>query len=483
MSSRGSFVVVVGPDGVGKTTLAAEIITRLGDKSAYFHFIPSPLRPLSAQPPEAGALTAKSQGSGGRTLGILRVVRNIIRAWMGYAMAIRPAIRRGTTVVGDRWIYGYLAQPRPLEFYGPTWIARAALRLAPRPDLVVLLEAPGEVVHSRKPELTAPQVESEVLRWRRAVPTALRLDATRPPGELVDVVLGQVYPRTLFRRYPPALGHILLPEAPRSAAVQGSSLYTATRLRALIAHRGGRALLHLIGTAWLAAARREGMPISPESWAALLRSLRARGFPVTTVALHTRTQSERNGFSMLLIESTGVTAFVRVAELPVLDAECRALSLLETAQPGSFAFPRLLMRDTCGALSIAAYSVVLSGFHRPARRPPLGEIVSDIQRALAPLPRPQGTPLHWMPIHGDLTPWNLRECHGTVSLVDWEAVGWGPPHADEVLYAAAARALRLPEPGVSWDEEAVTFWVSRLRQPQSTRDATLHKALLRAMGR
>ncbi|MCH8283604.1 MAG: hypothetical protein IIC20_03400 [Chloroflexi bacterium] len=63
--------------------------------------------------------------------------------------------------MGDRWLYGYLAQPRPLKFYGPRWVARLALFLAPRPDLVVLLEAPADIAYSRKPELSRAEIEQE----------------------------------------------------------------------------------------------------------------------------------------------------------------------------------------------------------------------------------------------------------------------------------------------------------------------------------
>jgi len=40
-------------------------------------------------------------------------------------------------VVADRWIYGYVVQPAALRFYGPSWLALAALRVLPRPNLVV----------------------------------------------------------------------------------------------------------------------------------------------------------------------------------------------------------------------------------------------------------------------------------------------------------------------------------------------------------
>jgi len=481
MPSRGRFIVVVGPDGIGKSTLAAEIGSRLGDDSAYFHFLPSPPHRLDPSPSQVGELVEKHEGDGSRVAGILRIVRNLVRSWLGYGMAIRPAVRHGTTVVGDRWLYGYLAQPRALRFYGPQWVARLALSLAPRPDLVVLLEAPADVVYSRKPELSRAEIEQESEVWRDALPMALRLDATQSPGKLADTVLAPTDLGVRFKRYPPGLGHVLLPAIPRRAALAGSSLYAPTRPRGLIAHRAARVLLRAVGTAWLTTARREDAPITREAWAALVASLRAAGIPVDAVAFYGRTQAERAGFSMLTIGEEGATAFVRVADGSALDSELRAISMLEAFQPSSFAYPRLLLRGSHGAFEHAAYSAVLTEFHRPPRRPDINAVIADIQEAFGDQPRPVGTPSHWVPMHGDFAPWNLRELRGKLVLIDWESTGWGPPHADEVFYLAASRALGLPVPAGMRTNEASEFWKSRLGRSSNARDNRLQKALAQAL--
>lgn len=98
------------------------------------------------------------------------------------------------------------------------------------------------------------------------------------------------------------------------------------------------------------------------------------------------------------------------------------------------------------------------------------------------LARPDGTPAHWRPMHGDFVPWNLREDRtGTLWLLDWEDAGWGPPYADVVRYAAAYQSIstaepdqmasrirdafpRVPADGIA---EAALFWTSHanLEQP------------------
>jgi hypothetical protein len=163
---RGRFVVLVGPDGVGKTTIARAIIAQYQGETAYFHFIPSLKRSLASRPPETEDGPPPKMTSGGsRIVGCVRLVRNVLRSWIAYAVRIHPALQRGCLVVGDRWMYGYLVQPHALRFYGPRRFAAALLRLLPAPDLVVNLSAPPDVIWSRKKELTPQHIASELGLW------------------------------------------------------------------------------------------------------------------------------------------------------------------------------------------------------------------------------------------------------------------------------------------------------------------------------
>ena len=92
--------------------------------------------------------------------------------------------------MGDRWIYGYLVQPRALRFYGPRWAAEAAIRLVPPPDLVVNLSAPAEVVLARKQELTPEQVAAELTAWAGLRYGRVKtFDATEPPAMIATRIL------------------------------------------------------------------------------------------------------------------------------------------------------------------------------------------------------------------------------------------------------------------------------------------------------
>jgi len=110
---------------------------------------------------------------------------------MGYLKTVRPALKRSWLVVGDRWMYGYLVQPYALKFYGPNVLARAIVRLLPRPDLIVNLSAPPHLIRERKQELTLSQIEQELLAWSSlGLPNLRTVDATGSPHAIVEEIFG-----------------------------------------------------------------------------------------------------------------------------------------------------------------------------------------------------------------------------------------------------------------------------------------------------
>ena len=191
---RGRFIALVGPDGVGKTTVAVEVCRASRNGSAYFHFYPPLGRPLPSAPPATSVPNPeKGLRRGSMPLGLLRIARNYIRFWLGYFFKVRPALARGVLVVADRWAYGYVVQPHALKFFGPEWVARLAIASLPTPDLVANLTAPVAVIRARKQELSEPQIEAELAAWAAIpAPHLESFDTQGPPAATATRILDAV---------------------------------------------------------------------------------------------------------------------------------------------------------------------------------------------------------------------------------------------------------------------------------------------------
>jgi thymidylate kinase len=125
----------------------------------------------------------------------------------GYYVTVHLALARATLVMHDRHLVDALVDPRRYRYGGPSWLLRLIWRLAPKPDLVILLDAPPEVLQARKQEV---HVE-ESARQREAYLSLVRtmgnghvVDAARPlkwvVGDVNDIILRHLTTR-IARRF------------------------------------------------------------------------------------------------------------------------------------------------------------------------------------------------------------------------------------------------------------------------------------------
>ena len=190
---RGWFVAIVGPDGVGKTTLAAHLLDLAPGPTGYVHFRPRMLQSLPPRPRCSTVVSPDKHPPKNRFLGWLRLSTSIPRFWIGYLTRMRPLLLRGGTVVADRWAYGYVTQPHALRFFGPPGLARFAMRIIPRPDLVINLTAPPDLIANRKGELSEEEISAELELWiSLPVQSMTTLDATLPPEDLALRALSEL---------------------------------------------------------------------------------------------------------------------------------------------------------------------------------------------------------------------------------------------------------------------------------------------------
>jgi hypothetical protein len=286
------------------------------------------------------------------------------------------------------------------------------------------------------------------------------------------------------KRFPPGIGHVLVPTSSTREALAGLSLYTPSRRRGLAAHAAAEWMVRRFGTAWLPGRATDVPPITrAEGWDEIEELLRHELGVFNAVAVHTRRLPHRPGAALLLLRDGNPVAFVKIGPDPSIEHEHHILLLLDrTGEPLGFEAPVPLGLYSVGQNRVAMMTVACHGRHRPLKRPPLTGVFNDVQRALRHLPRPPDVPPHWVPMHGDLSPWNLRvDSTGRTVLFDWEEAGFGPPGADRVYYAVSSAAVGLPwrlsdEPAA----EAVRFWRARFGERHPSR---LRKAMVRQLSR
>lgn len=287
-----------------------------------------------------------------------------------------------------------------------------------------------------------------------------------------------------FTHFPPGADNVWVPLASRQATLGGLSLYAACRPRVLVAQRITWALVKALGPSFLPA-RRVGWepPMSAERWDELCDVLRGAVGRFDDVAVYQPRQASRSGLGLLLMTRERPVAFVKARPSDSkLDIERRALEALAGSRRESFSAPVPLGHGRTGGWEWVAVSPLPTRFHRPARRPALEAIAGDVQAALRPALDPAGGEPGWQPMHGDLTPWNLRRLDGgALWLLDWEDVAWAPPGADETYYRATAAAMAGERVGTSRHQEAVRFWQEKIKDRPTSGPQRLNVTILEVL--
>lgn len=212
-SGRGAFLALVGLDGSGKTTLARNLAHRVTSDARfagvrYFHWLPTPGQTVEFPLPEPGNQPRnrkQQRGVWAAMLSILRLLKNLIRVRLAWWRSLRPLLRRGGLVMLDRYYFNYYLDPVSVKFFASKrWLDRLC-RFFPRPDYVILLRPPMEVLTRRKQELSAAEIiqqntQLEGMRFDGA--HIIEVDATQASEKIADYILDTI--RTSTERHPSA---------------------------------------------------------------------------------------------------------------------------------------------------------------------------------------------------------------------------------------------------------------------------------------
>lgn len=185
----GGWIAFIGPDGCGKSSVIEAIVNEfspLFQQIRRFHMRPSVLRGKTVQ----GAVVTDPHGkpARGSFASMAKIAYLAADYLLGYLVRVWPTTIRTKLVVFDRYFYDILVDPKRARYGGPKWFLKWIAAMLPQPELVILLNAPAEVLWSRKQEVAFEEVvrqQKAYLSLSESLKSVIVIDASQP---LADVV-------------------------------------------------------------------------------------------------------------------------------------------------------------------------------------------------------------------------------------------------------------------------------------------------------
>jgi Phosphotransferase enzyme family len=434
----GLLVVIAGPDGTGKSTLAArlpELSAGLFKRYRHEHWRPGLLpRPgaLLRRPPSDPS-TPHAREPFGPAMSTLLVGYYWLDFVLGGWLLDWPVRFRTGLIVRERGWLDVAVDPGRYRLRPSNKLVRILAHALKRPDVLLVLEADPSSVAARKAELSAREVSELGARWKRLPVWSkqmVHVDASRPFEEVAraasEHILAFLEARSIARlgagwvTVPAASTRWWLPRGPRSVARAGLGVYQPVTWKARAGWSAANTVARLGGFRLL---RRGAAP--PKEVRDLLAPHLSLG---STLAVSRANAPGR--YVASIIDRCGVTtAIAKVATEPpgvrAIASDAAAIgSIGDLLSPPLFA-PDVLFEGP-GLLVLRAVP------WRPRERPweldeevayALGRLFAAGARDTASAPRG--------PAHGDCAPWNLLRTEDGWVLVDWEsAVEEAPPFFD-----------------------------------------------------
>lgn len=188
--SYGMHIVFLGPDGVGKSTVIDVVAKEIAPAfmgMGYQTFAPSIL-PKKFQPEKKLPHELPPRGY---FPSLLKAAWWLVCYTVGYLFTVQTVRGRAGIVLCHRYLLDAIVDPKRYRYSGPIWLLKAIRFVAPKPDLIFLMDAPTEVIQKRKQEVPLEETDRQRRDFRALVlnvPDAHIVDASQTLGKTVEDV-------------------------------------------------------------------------------------------------------------------------------------------------------------------------------------------------------------------------------------------------------------------------------------------------------
>lgn len=201
----GVFVVLLGPDGSGKSTIADRVLKNIGGgfrRKRHFHWRPGVLprlgggRGKGGEKRKAQDVMPSLEYKYGVFVSLVRYTYYLMDFIIGGSLGIGLLKRKTTVVLAERYYYDYFVHPARYAFRLPMWVFRLGFLVVRKPDLLILLDNDPETIWSRKKELPLEEIKRQIRLYREIV-SRVPFGCIVQTGESVDSTAEEVVKKIL----------------------------------------------------------------------------------------------------------------------------------------------------------------------------------------------------------------------------------------------------------------------------------------------
>lgn len=180
-------IAILGPDGSGKSSTINGIKTNLQDLGfsvTIFHLMPFKISNRNKQ------TVSDPHGKPNRTvvLSISKLFYFLLAYQIGFLLKISPNKDNKKIFIFDRYYNDLIIDPKRYRYGGPIWVAQLIEKFIPKPDMIILLDAPAEILQARKQEVSFKETSRQreaYLQYVKRLKNGVIIDASQPLKQVV----------------------------------------------------------------------------------------------------------------------------------------------------------------------------------------------------------------------------------------------------------------------------------------------------------